>query len=97
MRQIRIASRAGKLALIQSNYIRDLLQNLSPGVEISTVKVSTKGDRDKTDFLYKSESIGFFTFEVENALLENRAGIAVHSLKDLPITPETIIFHKWVL
>jgi hydroxymethylbilane synthase len=86
MRHIRIASRASKLALVQSNYIRELLQNLSRGVEISIVEVSTKGDRDKSDFLYKSESIGFFTSEVENALLDGRADIAVHSLKDLPTT-----------
>jgi len=87
MRHIRIASRASKLALVQSNYIGELLQNLSRGVEISIVEVSTKGDRDKSDFLYKSESIGFFTSEVENALLDGRADIAVHSLKDLPTTP----------
>jgi len=86
MRHIRIASRASKLALVQSNYIRELLQNLSPDIEISIVKISTKGDRDKSDFLYKSESIGFFTSEVENALLDGRADIAVHSLKDLPTT-----------
>ena len=87
MKHIRIASRASRLALVQSNYIRDLLQNLSGGVDISIVKVSTKGDRDKSDFLYKSESIGFFTSEVENAILDGRADIAVHSLKDLPTTP----------
>ena len=87
MRHIRIASRASKLALVQSNYIGGLLQNLSAGVEISIVEVSTKGDRDKSDFLYKSESIGFFTSEIENALLNGRADIAVHSLKDLPTTP----------
>jgi len=87
MRHIRIASRASKLALVQSNYIGELLQNLSRGVEISIVEVSTKGDRNKSDFLYKSESIGFFTSEVENALLDGSADIAVHSLKDLPTTP----------
>jgi len=86
MRQIRIATRASKLALIQSNYIRQLLQGLSNDIEISIVETSTKGDRDKSDFLYKSESIGFFTSEVENAILTNVADIAVHSLKDLPTT-----------
>lgn len=84
MRALRIASRGSKLALVQSNYICDLLQNLSGQVEISIVTISTKGDRDKSDFLYKSDSMGFFTSEVENALLDGRADIAVHSLKDLP-------------
>jgi len=84
MRPLKIASRASKLALIQSNHICSLLKNLSGGIEISIMKISTKGDRDKSDFLYKSESIGLFTSEVENALLDGRADIAVHSLKDLP-------------
>ncbi len=87
MKHIRIASRASKLALVQSNYIRNLLQNLSGNIEISIVEISTKGDRDKSDFLHKSNSIGFFTSEVENAILNGTADIAVHSLKDLPTTP----------
>ncbi len=84
MRAIKVASRASKLALVQSNYICNLLQNLSGLFDISIVKISTKGDRDKSDFLYKSDSMGFFTSEVENALLDGSADIAVHSLKDLP-------------
>lgn len=86
MKPIRIASRASKLALIQSDYVRNLLLDLCPGLEISIVEVSTKGDRDKSDFLYKSGSIGFFTSEVENSILDGRADMAVHSLKDLPTT-----------
>jgi hydroxymethylbilane synthase len=84
MRSLKIASRASKLALVQSNYIRNLLEKLSGHVEISIVEISTKGDRDKSDFLYKSDSMGFFTSEVENSLLDGRADLAVHSLKDLP-------------
>lgn len=84
MRPLKMASRASKLALVQSSHICNLLKNLSSGIEISIVKVSTKGDRDKSDFLHKSNSIGFFTSEVENAVLDGRADIAVHSLKDLP-------------
>ncbi len=84
MRPIKIASRGSKLALVQSNHILSLLKNLSDGIEISIVKMSTKGDRDKSEFLYKSDSIGFFTSDVENAVLDGRADIAVHSLKDLP-------------
>lgn len=84
MRHIRIASRASKLALIQSSEVLKLLQRIRPDIECSFVNVSTKGDHDKTDFLYKSGSIGFFTTEVEKALLENRADLAVHSYKDLP-------------
>ena len=84
MRPLKIASRASKLALVQSNYICNLLKNLSSNIEISIVEISTKGDRDKSDFLYKTDSMGFFTSEVENAILDGWADIAVHSLKDLP-------------
>jgi hydroxymethylbilane synthase len=93
MRHIRIASRASKLALAQVELIRKMLESLCPGIETSIVKISTKGDRDKSDFLYKSEAMGFFTSEVEKALLDGRADLAVHSLKDLPtaLTPGLIV------
>jgi hydroxymethylbilane synthase len=93
MRHIRIASRASKLALAQVGLVRKLLENICPGLETSIVKISTKGDRDRSDFLYKSESMGFFTSEVEKALLDGRADLAVHSLKDLPtaLTPDLIV------
>ncbi len=86
MKRIRIASRGSKLALVQSNYIRSRLEEIAGEVEISIVRISTKGDRDKSDFLNKPNSIGYFTSEVENTLLDGRADAAVHSLKDLPTT-----------
>ncbi len=92
MKNIRIASRASKLALAQVELVRKLIQNICPAIETSIVKISTKGDRDRSDFLYKSESMGFFTSEVEKALLEGRADLAVHSLKDLPTTLTTGLF-----
>jgi hydroxymethylbilane synthase len=84
MKHIRLASRASKLALIQSEQVIKLLRQIQPDIECSIVKISTKGDSDKVDFLYKSGSMGFFTTEVENALLDGRADLAVHSYKDLP-------------
>ena len=92
MKPIRIATRASKLALAQSDYVGKLLQNLCPELEISIVEVSTKGDLDKSDFLYKSDSIGLFTSEVEKFLLEGKADIAVHSLKDMPTTSGPDLF-----
>jgi len=93
MNSIRIATRGSKLAITQSEYVSALLRDLCPDVEITLVQITTKGDKDKTDFLYKAESIGFFTSEVEKALLEDRADLAVHSLKDLPtaITPGLVV------
>ena len=89
MNTIRIATRASKLALAQANQVAKMLSLLSPESVVKLVEISTKGDRDKSDFLYKATSTGFFTSEVEHALLDGRADIAVHSLKDLPtaVTP----------
>lgn len=86
MKNIKIATRGSNLALAQANMTRDHLLSIAPEASISIVKISTKGDRDKSDFLYKSSSVGFFTSEVENALLNKEGDIAVHSLKDLPTT-----------
>ena len=84
MNSIRIATRGSKLAITQSEYIGKLLSDLAGNVDIVLVEVSTKGDRDRSDFLYKTQSVGFFASEVEDAVLEGRADLAVHSLKDLP-------------
>ncbi|MBN1457098.1 MAG: hydroxymethylbilane synthase [Sedimentisphaerales bacterium] len=93
MRTIRIATRASKLALAQSHYVAFCLKSISNDINISIVGVSTKGDRDRSDFLYKTGTVGFFTSEVENALLDSKADLAVHSFKDLPtaIRPGLII------
>lgn len=85
MKAIRIASRAGKLARTQCQIVSSALQRLCPDMKSSIVTVSTKGDRDKSQFLYESKGKGLFTSEVEKALLDGRADMAVHSLKDLPI------------
>ena len=73
MRHVRIATRASKLAMTQSTHVRDMIATTCPNTEISFVHISTEGDRNKTDFLHKVDSVGFFTSEVENALLDNRA------------------------
>ncbi|MCD6174700.1 MAG: hydroxymethylbilane synthase [Planctomycetes bacterium] len=86
MKEIRIATRASKLALAQARQVMKLLSTAAPEIPVSIVEISTKGDRDTSDFLYKVGSVGFFTSEVERALLDGRADIAVHSLKDLPTT-----------
>jgi len=84
MERIRIATRASKLAMAQSRYVADLLCRIRPGLKVAFEKITTKGDRDHSDFLYKAGSVGFFTSRVEKSLLERRADVAVHSFKDLP-------------
>ncbi len=84
MKPIRIASRPSKLALAQTHITRDALLALDPEADISVVPISTTGDKNTSDFLYQSQTQGLFTSEVESALLDGRADMAVHSLKDLP-------------
>ncbi|MEN8127656.1 MAG: hydroxymethylbilane synthase [Planctomycetota bacterium] len=86
MKKIRIASRASKLALAQASQVMELLSSAAPDTPVSIVEISTKGDRDTSDFLYQTNAVGVFTSEVERALLDDKADIAVHSLKDLPTT-----------
>lgn len=80
--KIRIASRGSALALWQTNHIKDLLEKRSHEVEIIVMK--TKGDVILDTPLAKIGGKGLFTKELENAMLENKADIAVHSLKDVP-------------
>lgn len=81
---IRIATRASNLALWQAHHIAALIRQAAPGVAVELVHVSTSGDRDQTERLRDMGSLGVFTREVQNAVLDGRADIAVHSLKDLP-------------
>jgi hydroxymethylbilane synthase len=81
---IRIATRASRLALWQANHVADRLRAANDGLSIELVEVSTSGDRDQTEPLRAFGGLGVFTREVQRAVLEGRADLAVHSLKDLP-------------
>jgi hydroxymethylbilane synthase len=85
---IRIATRASRLALWQAEHVAAVLQKVHPGAVVNLVPLSTLGDRDVREPLSQLGSLGVFTREVQLAVLENRADVAVHSLKDLP-TDET--------
>lgn len=77
-----IGSRASDLALWQANYLQDQLKAIGVECEISTIK--TKGDTIQNVSFDKIEGKGFFTKEIEQALLDGDVDIAVHSYKDLP-------------
>lgn len=83
-RRIIVGSRGSKLALIQANYIVARLKELFPGTEVSLTTVVTQGDRQPHVELDHMEQIGVFVKELEEALLERRIDLAVHSLKDMP-------------
>ena len=79
---IRIGSRGSQLALWQANHIADALR--SAGHEVSIEIIRTTGDALQNVAFKKVGTKGMFTKEIEEALLENRVDLAVHSLKDLP-------------
>ncbi len=82
MALLRIGSRGSQLALWQANHISDLLRAQGHTVELEIIK--TTGDKITDVALAKVGTKGMFTKEIEEALLENRVDLAVHSLKDLP-------------
>ena len=84
---IRIATRASRLALWQAEHVRELLKFAAPDRVVEIVPLSTIGDRDKIEPLTQlggGSGVGVFTREIQAALLDGRADVAVHSLKDLP-------------
>jgi hydroxymethylbilane synthase len=80
-----IATRASRLALWQAEHVRDQLQDLYPQTQVSLLKLSTRGDEILDRSLQKVGGKGLFIKELENALLDGRADLAVHSLKDVPV------------
>lgn len=83
-RPLRIATRASRLALWQAHYIADLLKPQAGERPIEIVHITSEGDRDLTSPLSEFGGLGVFTREVQKAVLDGRADLAVHSLKDLP-------------
>lgn len=80
-----IATRASRLALWQAHHVRDLLRELYPDCQIELLEMTTKGDRILDRTLSKVGGKGLFIKELETALLDGRADLAVHSLKDVPV------------
>lgn len=85
--KLRIATRGSRLAIWQAEHVAALL-SLSAAVETELVRVTSSGDRDQTRPVAELQSQGLFTKEIQQAVLDGRADLAVHSLKDLP-TEET--------
>lgn len=80
-----IATRASRLALWQAEHVRDALQSLYPSCEVSLLTLTTRGDQILDRTLSKVGGKGLFVKELETALLDGRADLAVHSLKDVPV------------
>lgn len=83
MKAVRIATRQSPLALWQARHVASLLTQLHPGLECSLVEMTTAGDRFLSAPLSTVGGKGLFVKEIEQSLLDGRADLAVHSLKDM--------------
>lgn len=84
-REIRIATRKSALALWQAEHVKARLEQLHPHISVSLVPMVSRGDKLLDAPLAKIGGKGLFVKELETALLENDADIAVHSMKDVPM------------
>lgn len=82
---LRIATRKSPLALWQANYVKQALEQHHAGLQVELLAMSTRGDKILDTPLAKVGGKGLFVKELEQALLEDRADIAVHSMKDVPM------------
>ncbi len=87
-----IATRGSKLALWQANHVSARLREAHPGLVVELLPIKTKGDKILDVPLAKVGGKGLFVKEIEEALLDGRADLAVHSMKDVPAEqPEGLV------
>ncbi|MEX0865386.1 MAG: hydroxymethylbilane synthase [Acidimicrobiia bacterium] len=89
---MRIATRHSDLALAQAKLVADLIRATYPDLAVTLVEIDTTGDRDRVGPIARLTELGAFVRAVQEAVLDGRADLAVHSLKDLPVTgPEDLV------
>ncbi|MEM9531180.1 MAG: hydroxymethylbilane synthase [Pseudomonadota bacterium] len=82
--KLRLATRESPLALWQAEHVKERLGNVAPEVDVELVPMTTRGDQLLNQPLAEIGGKGLFLKELEQAMLEDRADFAVHSLKDVP-------------
>ena len=82
--QFRIGTRGSQLALFQANWVKERLLQTHPDLQVTLVKIKTTGDRIQDAPLAKIGGKGLFVKEMEEALIQERIDLAVHSIKDVP-------------
>ncbi|WP_275100075.1 hydroxymethylbilane synthase [Sedimenticola hydrogenitrophicus] len=82
---LRIATRKSPLAMWQAEHVAELLRREHPGLQVELIGMSTQGDKILDTPLAKIGGKGLFVKELEQGMLEGRADIAVHSMKDVPV------------
>ncbi len=84
MTRLRLGSRSSALAMWQARHIAAALSALPDAPQVEIIEIKTSGDAQLDTPLWKTAGKGFFTAELDRALLDNAIDLAVHSLKDLP-------------
>jgi len=84
MEHLTVATRSGALALAQTKTVIALLKNIYPELQVGIKEITTSGDSDRRTALWNLKDTGFFTSQIEDALLADQADFAVHSFKDMP-------------
>src|SRR3990172_5909069 len=83
-RELNIGTRGSQLALYQANWVKNRLMEAHPQLNVSLVTIKTTGDKIQDAPLAKIGGKGLFVKEIEEALLERKVDLAVHSIKDVP-------------
>ena len=96
--KLRIGTRGSPLALTQANLVIDALKHVHPNLKeksaIEMIVIKTTGDRIQSTLLSEVGGKGLFTKEIDEAMLNDRIDIGIHSMKDMPtILPDGIVFH----
>jgi hydroxymethylbilane synthase len=82
--ELNIGTRGSQLALFQANWVKDQLAQAHPDLRITLIKIKTTGDKIQDAPLAKIGGKGLFVKEIEEALLQKKIDLAVHSIKDVP-------------
>lgn len=85
MSDLKLATRSSPLAMSQAKWVAAAITRANPGLEVSLVEVNTTGDVDRTSSVTVLTEVGAFVRAVQQAVLDGRADLAVHSCKDLPV------------
>jgi hydroxymethylbilane synthase len=82
--ELKIGTRGSQLALFQANWVKDQLIHAHPALKVSLIKIKTTGDKIQDAPLAKIGGKGLFVKEIEEALIQRKIDLAVHSIKDVP-------------
>ena len=96
MKKLLVGSRESRLAVLQTRIVTDLIQKHHPDYQVELVTMKTTGDKILDRTLDKIGGKGLFVRELDQALLDGRADITVHSLKDMPMEtdPRDLKYHS---